>query len=132
MKFLSTYVVSEATRSYLIGCTIQNFPGGACPQTPLALACLRTHPRVTPILTLLYYLTPPFKNPESAPALFRPLSTNHVQPHPTRDQNILGFPLLTRELNLKYCARGRAWVRWTVAPYLQTLFDETHLNLSGE
>ena len=34
--------VSETTRSSLRGCKFQNFPGGACPQTPLARACLRT------------------------------------------------------------------------------------------
>ena len=29
-----TQVLSEAARSNLRNCTFQNFPGGACPQTP--------------------------------------------------------------------------------------------------
>ena len=41
-QILCIYVTSEATTSYLRGCKCQNFPGGACPQTPLVLACLRT------------------------------------------------------------------------------------------
>ena len=34
--------VSETTRSSLTGYKFQNFPGGACPQTPLAWACSHT------------------------------------------------------------------------------------------
>ena len=34
-NLFALYVVSEATRSTLKGRKFQNFPGGACPQTPL-------------------------------------------------------------------------------------------------
>ena len=57
-------MASEVTRSSLRGPIFQNFPGGACPQTPLAWACFARHP-IKPSCNLApplsEFLDPPLK-----------------------------------------------------------------------
>ena len=48
-----TQLLSEATRNNLRNCTFQNFPGGACPQTPPSIGVAMPHLRIIIFIILL-------------------------------------------------------------------------------